>query len=160
MLCAKSNGEATLAVKNDMDGVSTEDILSDISKIKDNVREMIEASGDLRYDLILSGGSEHAWITELGSVEENGSFSDFISEMLSNECDFSDMTVNYKNAKNDFNVKYSEYFMLNGIKIDTEYGRYENAYVDGKIERGAEIMRFSFGTKTLTLNYEEGLREQ
>ena len=31
--------------------------------------------------------------------------------------------------------------------------------VDGKIERGAASMTFTFAGKTLTLNYEEGKRE-
>ena len=160
MLRAMSDGTATLAFKNDMPGVSREDIISDMSKIKESVCEMIVASGDLRYDLILDGGSTHAWITELGSVEESGSFSEFINAMMSNKCDFSDMTVSYETGGKLFDVKYSEHFKINGEKIDTNYARYENDYVDGKIERGAEAMHFSFGGYALTLNYETLTREE
>ena len=160
MLRAMSDGTATLSFKNDMPGVTKEDIISDMSKIKESVCEMIVASGDLRYDLILDGGSTHAWITELGSIEENGSFSEFIGAMLTNSVSFSDMTVGYETDGKLFNVKYNEHFMINGEKIDTNYARYENDYVDGKIERGAEVMNFSFGDYALTLDFKNATREE
>ena len=159
MLRAMSDGEAILAFKNDMDGVTADDIASDMSKIKESVAEIITASGDLRYDLILEGGSSHAWITELGSSADNGSFDAFISKTLSNKYEYNDMTVCYESGEKSFDVKYSEHFMINGEKIDTNYARYESDYVDGKIERGAEIITLSFGGKSLTLNYKDGTRE-
>lgn len=161
MLCAMSNGDSKLSFKNDMDGVSAEDLATDRDKIKTSVKELIEASGDLRYDLILEGGSVHAWVTELGSVEENGSFEAFISDMLDNKCEFADMTVLYENGDLALDVKYGEYFTVNGQKIDTEYARYENSYVEnGKIERGAKVMRFEFEGYSLTLDFEAGIREE
>jgi hypothetical protein len=160
MLRAMSDGEATLSFKNDMPGVSAEDIASDMSKIKDNVREVIEASGDTRYDLILEGGSAHAWVTELGSAAKSGSFADFVEKMLNNSCEFKDMTVSYTSGKKAFNVKYDCHFMINGEKIDTNYARYESDYVDGKVERGSDTITISFGGKSLTLNYNEGVREE
>ena len=158
MLHAMSDADATLAFKNDMDGVSAEDIAADMSKIKSSVCELIEASGDLRYDLIFEGGETHAWITELGCSADNGSFADFVTDMLDNACTFSDMRVVYHNGENCFDVKYSEHFKINGEIVDTRYARYENAYVDEKIERGAEIMVFSFAGKTLTLDFKNGVR--
>ena len=160
MMLALSDGNATLAFKNDMAGVSAEDIASDMSKIKDNVRALIEASGDYRYDLILDGGENHAWITELSSIAEDGSFEAFIERALNNSVSFSDMTVEYESDNKSFNVKYNEHFKLNGEKIDTNYARYESAYVDGKVEREAEVISLSFGGKTLTLNFKEGTREE
>lgn len=159
MLHAISDGEGSLMFKNDMPGVTDDEMANDRSKIKDNVREMIEASGDLRYDLILEGGRSHAWITELGSVADNGSFDAFVEEMLSNKCEYKDMTVSYESGEKSFNVKYNVHFMINGEKADTDYARYENDYVDGSVERKAEIIEFSFNGKTLTLNYKEGTRE-
>jgi hypothetical protein len=152
ILHAMSDGEATLAFKTDVE--------SDITKIKDSVRELIEATGDLRYDLILDGGSNHAWITELGSVVEWGSFNSFVSEMLKNETSFNDMTVLYNSGEKAFDVKYDVHFKLNGQVVDTNYARYENAYVDGKIERGAKTMTFTFGGHSLTLNFDCGTREE
>ena len=160
MMLALSDGESTLMYKNNMPGVSEDDILTDMSKIKDNVREMIEESGDLRYDLILSGGENHAWITELSSVKEDGSFDAFVARILANDVSFDDMTVKYNSDNKSFDVKYSEYFKLNGETVDTNYARYESVYVGGKVEREAEIISLSFGGKTLTLNFKEGTREE
>ena len=160
MLRAMSDGSGTLAFKNDMAGVSGEDIVADMGKIKDSVRELIEASGDLRYDLIFEGGTSHAWVTELGSIEESGSFDSFVSKMLANNCEYDDMTVRYESENRAFNVKYGVHFTINGEKIDTNYARYESAYVDVKVERKSEVISLSFGGKTLTLNYKEGLREE
>ncbi len=160
MMCAKSDGESTLAFKNDMPGVSLEDIKLDMSKIKDSVRELIEASGDYRYDLILEGGENHAWITELSSAMEDGSFDAFVSRIFSNDLSFEDMTVKYNTREKSFDVKYNEHFKLNGEIVDTNYARYENPYVDGKVERKAEVISLSFGEKTLTLNFEKGTREE
>ena len=160
MLRAMSDGNATLAFKNDMAGVTSSDIENDMSKIKESVADMITASGDLRYDLILDGGTSHAWVTQLGSVEENGSFGKFVTEMLANSCKFSDMEVHYETDERTLDVKYDVHFMLNGEILDTNYARYENAYVNGKIERGAKIMEFSFNGYTLTLNYDAGTREE
>ena len=160
MLCAKSDGDSTLAFKNDMPGVSAEELENDRSKIKDSVREMIEASSDLRYDLILDGGSSHAWITELSSSAEDGSFESFIARVLANDVGFVDMTVKYTTRENAFDVKYSEHFKLNGKLVDTNYARYESAYVDGCVERCAEVIEISFGEKKLTLNFDGATREE
>ena len=158
MMCAMSDGDATLMFKNDMDGVTSEDIENDMSKIKDNVRELIEASGDLRYDLILEGGTSHAWITELSSVAEDGSFEAFVSRILSNEVSFENMTVGYETRAKLFDVKYSEHFKLNGELVDTNYERYESDYVNEKVERKADVIEIKFGGQLLILNYIEGTR--
>ena len=160
VLLAKSDGEATLAFKTDMPGVTREDIEYDMSKIKDNVREMIEASGDLRYDLILEGGDNHAWITELSSSQEDGDFASFIARILANDASFNDITVSYTTREKAFDVKYAEHFKINGELIDTNYARYESDYVNGKVERGAEVIEISFNGKTWTLNYKEGTRKE
>ena len=155
MLCALSDGEATLAFKNDTDAAGAD---SDRTKIKDNVREMIEASGDHRYDLILSGGKNHAWVTELSSVEEDGDFAAFIARCLENEISFADMKISYESRGKEFEAKYGEYFKLSGEYVDTDYARYENPYVKAPIQRGCEVISLEFGGKSLTLNYKEATR--
>ncbi len=160
MLCAMSDGEAQLVFKNDMDGVSAEDIENDMSKIKESVKNLILESGDLRYDLILEGGTTHAWVTELGSVEQNGSFDNFVAQILSNKCEYENMTVTYESGKKAFNVKYNEHFMINDEKIDTNYARFESEYVDGKVDRKSDVIELNFAEKTLTLNFKEGVREE
>lgn len=160
MLRAMSDGSGTLAFKNDMMGVSGEDIVADMGKIKDSVRELIEASGDLRYDLIFEGGTSHAWVTELGSIEESGSFDSFVSKMLANNCEYDDMTVRYESGNRAFNVKYNEHFMINGQVIDTNYARYENSYIaKGSIERKSDEIALDWNGYYLLLDYKQGLRE-
>ena len=159
MLHAMSDGDGVLLFKNDMAGVKEEDLTLDRSKIKDSVRELIEASGDLRYDLIFEGGSTHAWITELGSVTEWGSFEAFVSAMLQNGSSFADMQVCYSSGEKSFDVKYNSHFKINGETVDTDYARYESDYVDGAVERKADTIAFTFNGKSLVLNYKEGRRE-
>ena len=159
MLHAISDGDGRLMFKNDMEGISSDDIVADMSKIKDSVRKMIEASGDLRYDLIFEGGKSHAWITELGCAAYNGSFDAFVRSMLENECIYSNMTVYYESNAKRFDVKYDEYFKINENIIDTNYARYENDYVNGKIERRADVIELSFNGKKLVLDYNAGKRE-
>ena len=160
MMCAKSDGEATLLFKNDMEGVTKEELAEDRDDIKTSVREVIEASGDLRYDLILKGGEKHAWVTELSSVEQDASFEVFVKRCLANSYTFEDMAVNYTSNAKHFDVKYNDYFKLNGEVVDTDYARYENAYVEEKVERKAETIRYAFNGKTLVLNYKEGTRTE
>ena len=95
---------------------------------------------------------------KLGCTADNGLFEEFVAQMLSNKCEYKDMTVLYESAGKSFDVKYAEHFKINGQKIDTNYARYESAYVNGKVERKADVIAFSFNGKTLTLNYNEKMR--
>lgn len=160
MLAAKSDGDAVLMFKNDMEGVTEEDLAKDRSKIKTSVKEVIEASGDLRYDLIFEGGETHAWVTELGCVAEDSTFEAFIERTLANEYIFENMTVTYVTEDKSFDVKYDEYFKVNGEVMDTDYARYESNYVDGSVARKAEVITFSFEGYSLVLNFKEGTRVQ
>ncbi len=160
MLRAMSDTGGTLMFKNDMPGVTAEELANDRSKIKDNVREMIEASGDLRYDLVFDGGSSHAWVTELGCVRDNGTFGEFVEQMLANKCEYKDMSVSYESGGKLFDVKYSVHFKINGTKIDTNYARYENAYVvGGSIERKSDVISLDWQGYYLTLDFEKGTRD-
>ena len=121
---------------------------------------MIEESGDLRYDLIFEGGKSHAWITELGCCEDDGAFAKFVERTLANMCEYKDMTVSYESGEKAFNVKYNEHFAVNEQKIDTEYARFENDYVNGKVERKSDVIEISFAGKSLMLNFNEGVRAE
>lgn len=160
MLCAKSDGEAALLFKNDMPGVTEEDLSADRSKIKTSVKELIEASGDTRYDLILQGGENHAWITEVSSAQAEGNFESFIQRILGNPLSFQNNTVRYQTGGKDFDVCYASYFRLNGKAVELEYARFDSAYVPQPVQRKAQTITFAFGGKTLILNYQEGTREQ
>ena len=158
MLRAMSDGDAVLQFKDNMPGVTEEEMATDRSKIKTSVKELIEASGDLRYDLIFQGGENHAWITEVSSTQQDGSFEAFVARTLGNSFTFQDLTVQYTTADKAFDVKYDTYFKCNGTDVDVEYDRFDNPYVSQPVERKAEVITFSFGGKTLELNYKEGTR--
>ena len=156
----KSDTGGTLAFKNEMQGVTSEDVELDLSKIKTSVMELITASGDLRYDLIYTGGDAHAWITELSS-SENENFSDFVLRILNNNFEFSNLTVNYETDERTFSVKYGEFFKINSLDVDTDYARYENEYVKGgKIERFSDVIELDYNGKKLVLNYKDAQRSE
>ena len=158
MLSAKSDAEGVLMFKNDLPGVTAEEMTTDRSKIKNNVREMIEATGELRYDLIFQGGSTHAWITELSSVAQDGSFEEFIARIMGERWTFEEMTVRYTSAGKELEVSYDAWFKVNGEHVDMDYARYESPYVEGAVERKAEVITLRFNGKTLELNYKAGTR--
>ena len=160
MLRALSDGDGVLQFKNDMPGVTAEELATDREKIKTNVKELIEATGELRYDLIFQGGQNHAWVTEVSSVSQDGSFAAFVARMLGNAMSFGDLTVQYTTADKTFDVQFADHFRLNGQNVDTDYARFENDYVPQAVERKAETITFSFGGKTLVLNFQAGTREE
>jgi hypothetical protein len=155
MLAAKSNETSTFRFKNDY--ASKEEIETDISKIKTNVANMIKESGDLRYDLILEGGYNHAWITEVSSIEEDSSFKSFINRILSNEYSFGNMEVKYISDENNYNVKYNEYFKLNNVDVDMDYNRFESVY--SNTERMADNIVINFNGYSVELNFKENKRK-
>ena len=159
MLRAMSDGDGVLRFKDDMPGVTAEDMAADRDKIKTSVKELIEASGDLRYDLIFQGGENHAWITELSHREQDGSFEAFVQRTLGNAVSFADMTVDYTTAGKQLQARYDMYFKCNGTDVDLCYDRFDNPYVPQPVQRKAEIITFSFNGKQLVLNFREGTRE-
>ena len=160
MLRALSDGNGTLQFKNDMPGVTAEDLASDRDKIKTNVKELIEATGEVRYDLIFRGGENHAWVTEVASASMEGSFASFVERMLENAVSFEALTVQYTTAGKSFHVRFADYFRINGQDVDVDYARFGNDYVPHAVERKAQTITFCFGGKTLTLNFEAGTREE
>ena len=157
-LIAKSNGESTLRFKNDFPNITQEEINSDLKAIKTNVKEMIEASNDLRYDLILEGGTNHAWITELSSINEDGNFQSFISRILSNDASYQNMNVKYNSNNKSYDVLYDKYFKLNNQEVDMEYDRFESDYVLDNVERKSDVIVFSYYGNTLELDYKNNKR--
>ena len=99
-------------------------------------------------------------MTEVSSKLQDGSFAAFVERILSNEVSFENMTVCYRSGGNEFEVQYDAYFKHNGQSVDTEYARFENAYVPQNVERKSEIIEFSFNGHRLVLNFEEGTRVQ
>ena len=157
-LIAKSNGDAVLQFKNDNPNVTEEQLEKDRKAIKTNVKEMIEASNDLRYDLIFEGGNNHAWITEVSSVEEDNNFQSFISRILNNDIDYENMNVKYSSNNKTYDVLYNEYFKLNGEAVDMDYDRFESNYVLQSVKRKSEVIVFNYNSYSLELDYKNNKR--
>ena len=119
---------------------------------------MIEATGDFRYDLILEGGTNHAWITEVSSIKEDDSFQAFISRILANDISYSNMNVKYNSNNKSYDVLYNEYFKLNNQEVDMEYDRYESDYVADSIKRKADVISYVFNGYSLELDYKNNKR--
>ena len=158
-MAVKSNSTAKLSFKNDLEDVSKEELDKDFNAIKSSVKELIETTNDHRYDLIYEGGDSHAWVTELGSYEENGSFNDFVGKILNNTYTFNNNNVIYTSNNKTFDVMYNSYFKVNNVDIDVEYERFESDYIKNDITvRKADEITFEFNNKTLTLNFNEKKR--
>ena len=159
-MAVKSNGEGKLMFKNDMEGVTQEELEKDFNAIKSSVKELIETTSDHRYDLIYTGGDAHAWVSELSSIEEDGSFAHFVNRILSNSYAFIDNNVTYVSNEKVFDVKYDTHFKLTGKDVDVEYERFESDYVENNVTyRKTDEIKFAFNNKTLTLNFKELKRE-
>jgi hypothetical protein len=91
---------------------------------------------------------------------QDGSFAAFVVRILKNEYTFENMTVTYVTDEKAFDLTYDTCFKVNGEEMDTDYARYESAYVQGAVERKAEVIRVSFDGALLELNYKEGSRVQ
>ena len=159
-MAVKSNEPAKLMFKNDMENISEEEIEKDFNAIKTSVKELIETTEDHRYDLIYQGGDSHAWVSELSSIAQDGSFNNFVERILSNSYSFENNNVLYTSNNKNFDVLYDSYFKLQGQEVNTEYQRFESAYVKNNATiRKADVIEFAFNGKSLTLNYNEKKRE-
>ena len=158
-MAVKSNGEAKLSFKNDMKDVSKEELEKDFNAIKSSVKELIETTSDHRYDLIYQGGDSHAWITELSGCDYDVNFENFVNRILSNQYTFENNVVRYTTNNQTYDVKYNEYFKLNNVDVDVEYGRFESEYVKNKkVDRKVDEITFEYKGKSLTLNFNEKKR--
>lgn len=158
-MAVKSNSEAKLSFKNDMKDVSKEELEKDFNAIKSSVKELIETTSDHRYDLIYQGGDSHAWITELSGCDYDVNFENFVNRILSNQYTFENNVVKYTTNNQTYDVKYNEYFKLNNVDVDVEYGRFESEYVKNKkVDRKVDEINFEYKGKSLTLNFNEKKR--
>ena len=158
-MAVKSNSEAKLSFKNDMKDVSKEELEKDFNAIKSSVKELIETTSDHRYDLIYQGGDSHAWITELSGCDYDVNFENFVNRILSNQYTFENNVVRYTTNNQTYDVKYNEYFKLNNVDVDVEYGRFESEYVKNKkVDRKVDEITFEYKGKSLTLNFNEKKR--
>lgn len=158
-----NSSEATFAFKNEMSGVSEDELTKDRSKIKTSVKNLIEASGNLHYDLILKGGDKQAIVTELSSLKQDASFNAFKTRILANPVSFdvSSFALSYASNGASLKATYDKSFLVNGVSEDLQYARYESPYVEGgKLGRKASAITFAFAGKRLALDLQNLKREE
>ena len=78
----------------------------------------------------------------------------------SNIASLTGLTLRYATSDKELEAEYGFHFICNGQNVELEYDRFDNPYVEEAVQRKAEIISFRFDGHELTLNFEEGTREQ
>ncbi|MDC7233695.1 MAG: hypothetical protein PQJ58_10720 [Spirochaetales bacterium] len=106
---------------------------------------------------LIQRGRETYWITELSTKAEEGSFEAFQQRIRSNPVSYSKGHLTYSSGGRDLELEWKGDFRVNGIIQDTEYPRFDSAYIQA--ERKADTMEFEFEGETLFLDFHNKIRE-
>lgn len=117
--------------------------MSNIEKMKDN-------------PIYIQQGHETAWITEVSTKKEEGSFTNFIQRIEGNKFNFDNLILSYHSKDVKYELIYKENFYINRQKTEVIYDRYESPYINA--QQGAEEYLFVYGLDSLYLNYTKGIR--
>ncbi|MCK7485125.1 MAG: hypothetical protein MZU97_05915 [Bacillus subtilis] len=120
------------------------------------------------YDLVQYGDDMHYFVTELSSAA-NETFAAFKARMLANSLEFEveldlltySSVLNAEASASVLAVRAYDSLYLNNVLMDTDYHRYQNAYVpEGFIVRKPGIITYQFQGQSLTLNYQQNTRTE
>lgn len=108
--------------------------------------------------LVLQRGKEQAWITEMGSAEDDGSFEDFMSRISGNSCEFDSVNriLAYGARGKEYVLIFDEGLYVDGTIVDTDYDGYDSPYL--RCSREESNRQIVFGSDTLDLNYHDAWR--
>ncbi len=114
---------------------------------------------DKEKDDIKQNGKITYWITEAGSLTEDGLFKDFIKRIKSNEVifDAKNMELCYQSNAKTYELSYGAGFLVNKQNICTNYQRYTSPYVNAK--QKDKTLTFEFNGKKLFLDFDHLIRE-
>ncbi len=114
---------------------------------------------DNSNDDLVQRGKQTFWITEAGSKEEDGSFSNFCQKIQNNVRTFDSekLQLNYCSNGKKFKLTFGADFLVDGKLICTNYRRFDSPYC--KADKKAETMNFVFNGKSLFLDYNKLKRE-
>lgn len=113
------------------------------------------------YDLVQTGDGDHYFVMEVSSIERE-SFTAFIARFSSNSIQYDALNhelsywtvLNGDTETSSLDARYNAFFKVNGLEVEMNYHRYESVYhPDGKIERKAAIIEYTFNGKRLRLDY-------
>ncbi len=101
------------------------------------------------FDLCRSGGTYHAYITELSDADTED-FTSFVSRIKKNRAVFAGGTVTYESDCGTVFVSYDGAFTVNGEPVNLPFDRYDCSFC--KAPRKAESICVDSGNHTLTLS--------
>lgn len=120
------------------------------------------------FDLCLYGEEYHSYITEISSASEE-SFEEFKKRILNNHVEFFGSQVHYSTNNVRLEVKYQGDFLVNEVKENTHYNRYDCTFCKAKrkdkqivIEGFGDslLLNLSDGVRVVHISYSERMREQ
>ena len=114
---------------------------------------------DEAMDDVIQTGKKTFWITEAGSLSEDGNFEAFTRRISSNSVQFDtvSMTLQYTSGQAEYELEFGGAFRVDGEIVDTNYPRYDSPYIQA--ERKDPTLSFSFNGKNLFLDFENAIRE-
>ena len=109
-------------------------------------------------DDLIQPGKQTFWITEAGSLAEDGSFDSFIERIKKNEVAFDaeNLVLEYTSRNSENKLQFKGDFMVDGKVIDTNYKRYDSPYA--KAEKKDKTITISHKGKSLFLDFENLIR--
>lgn len=113
------------------------------------------------YEMV-SSGRKNAYIVELGSVEEFGTFENFTSQILASKVNIKPLAVGYSVAYESptqglVKVQWNGPMEVKGNQVDLgPYKRHDNKYCSQ--EFNSLTAKIEFNDQILELNFEEGTR--
>jgi hypothetical protein len=110
-------------------------------------------------DDLIQPGKQTFWITEAGSLKEDGSFDAFCQRIQQNQIQFNPekLELNYISNRKNYNLKFADEFVLDGKPVDTNYSRFDSPY--SKAEKKDKTITISYQGKSLFLDFENMKRE-
>ncbi|MGH4036851.1 MAG: hypothetical protein ACRQFF_03285 [Sphaerochaeta sp.] len=108
-------------------------------------------------DRLQQDGQDTYWITELGSKSDYDSLDDFIDTINSRKITWNDGYLKYETLDKVIELKYDDYFKVNGVIQNTNYDRYDSPYVHA-IRSDKEII-FNWMGESLKLDFDNNIRE-
>lgn len=117
------------------------------------------AMNPLRYKTeerneLVQQSAETYWITEAGSLTEDGSFETFRDRVLTNKISYNPHRkhLEYRSGNNVYSLEFGGDFLVNGALADLDYDRYESPYCQSP--RKPDSLLFLFNGKSLLLDFQ------
>ncbi|TAH70339.1 MAG: hypothetical protein EWM47_05650 [Anaerolineaceae bacterium] len=105
-------------------------------------------------DEIIQRGAVTAWICELSSKDEAGSFEEFITQIMTAQVTFAGNILTYKNQA----LTYKKAYQVDGVLVNAEYDRFDTPYV--KAKRKADQLNIAHNGLKLHLDFNRLKREE